>query len=265
MAKQLGDLSEKEKRREILRKAELEINLAEREVKEWKMHRRESPKPYKAEQKSYETEPRSNTTSDILCRTPTRYSPINDPSSASPKLKYIEKRLKDLEDLRSYENEKHRKEIERLESLIDKMQQARQSEPKTDQLQNLLLEKTRELDRKTQEISELKSRLISESKKKQNVPRCTSQEAFERGQKAQNPNIPKAKKPLKSPKTKLKPQDDTLYWKTKAYELSTKYFVALKSLRQDLNKLKNDYYSELNNFKDIYKSLYKNARNLKKP
>lgn len=258
MAKQWDVLTEKEKRREILRKAELEINLAEREVKEWKMHRRESPKPFEAEQKSYETEARSNTTSDILSRTPTRFSPINDPGSASPKLKYIEKRLKDLEDLRTYENEKHRKEIERLESLIDKMQQTRKSEPKTEHLQDLLDEKTRELDRKTREIFELKSRLSSEAKKKPSIPRCTSHETVERGQKTQNPTSQKPKKPLKSPK--LKPQDDALYWKTKAYELSTKYFVALKSLRQDLNKLKNDSYSEWNNFKNVYKNLYKNAK-----
>ncbi|OMJ79595.1 hypothetical protein SteCoe_20365 [Stentor coeruleus] len=255
MDKQWGDLTEKEKRREILRKAELEINLAEREVKEWKIYRRESPKPYEADQKSNETEPRSNTISDILCRTPTCYSPINDPGSESPKLKYIEKRLKDLEDLRSYENEKHRKDTERLESLIDKMQQTRKSESKTDELQDLLLEKTRELERKTREISELKSRLNSESKKTHTIPRSTSQNTVERGQKTQNPNLQKHKNPLKSPKPK--PQDDALYWKTKAYELSTKYFVALKSLRKDFNKLKKNSYDEWSNFKNEYKSLYK--------
>ena len=124
------------------------------------MHKRESPK-------SYEIQNRSNTISDIF-KSPHQYSPI--PEIPSPKLQNIEKRIKDLEELRFYENEKHRKEIERLENMIDKMQQNRKNDPKVEILQKAFDQQCKQLNDKDNEILALKGKIKLEEKKKKTEP-----------------------------------------------------------------------------------------------
>ena len=138
------------------------------------MHKRESPSVI-------ENESRSHTISDILSRTPNRFSPIIDTFTNSPNLKEIEKRIRDLEDIRQIENEKHRNEIERLESMIDKMQQNRKNDPKIDILQQAYDQKAKELSLKNQEIIELRGKIKNENfeKKKPYSGRCNSRDSLE--------------------------------------------------------------------------------------
>ena len=157
----------REKRRAILQKAELEINLVEKEMNEWRLYKKDTPQ-------SVEAESRNNTISDILCKTPTRYSPISDINIGSPSSGAVLKRLKEVEELRKSENKPHRKEIERLEGLIDKLQQDRKNDFKYEILQQSYNELSKELAKKNKEIVELKNLLKHCQKNSKPVQRSNS-------------------------------------------------------------------------------------------
>ena len=209
------------------------------------MHKRESPK-------SYEIQNRSNTISDIF-KSPHQYSPI--PEIPSPKLQNIEKRIKDLEELRFYENEKHRKEIERLENMIDKMQQNRKNDPKVEILQKAFDQQCKQLNDKDNEILALKGKIKLEEKKKKNgTLRCTSHESIE-SQKKQKILVGKPNRPSTNDNKQL--ENELNYWKTKAYQLSTKYFTALKNMRKEVESIRSDCTNEWKNFRFTYQNTIK--------
>ena len=246
---------EREKRRAILQKAEFEINIAEREVHEWKIHRKESPNAL-----GPVIENKTHTLSDILSITPKDYSIAPDISNTY-ELMGIEHRIKDLEDLRRAESENHRKEIERLEQLIDNMQQNRKINQSGNDLDKLLAKKDRE-------ICELKQKLKSEDlarakKGKGATPRCNSQNSFENPKK-QKAAVPKPKNNMSGVCENKKPEQDSVHWKTKTYELTTKYFSALKSLREDLSKLRSDCTNEWKVFRQTYQVAIKQITNSQK-
>lgn len=237
MASRWDKEDEREKRKAILKKAEFEINLAEREVQEWKMHKRESPRCPEIINKTH-------TLSDILAYTPHSYSPI-----PSPDLMNLERRIRDLEEIRKEEKEKHRIEVERLEKLIDKMQQSRRSEQKQENLQGKYEAKSRELLEKNKEIAELRGKAQKELKKpKTPAVRSSSHASFE------------SSKPKRPPKPT---SSSATHWKTKAYELSTKYFITLKSMRQELSKIRSDCTSEWKTFRETFQNALKKIQILK--
>jgi len=219
MSKYRDDPDEKEKRRAVLRKAEFEINLAERELKEWKMHKKDSPS-------ISEISNHTHFLTELSPSTPTRVSTYHDLTISPSNLRAIEKRLKDLEEVRQIENEQHRKEIERLENMIDKMQDSRKIEPKFEVLQRAYQEKANELERKNRELIELKSR---------------------------------NKTGVKS--TGKQRKGDESHWKEKTFELSSKYFSALKGMREELNNLKKSCQDELKDFRLAYKSALSLCKN----
>ena len=229
MSKFLETPDDKEKRKAILRKAEFEVNLAERELKEWKVYRRDSPG---VSDISYRTNVTENT-----CKTPTRRTD-SEGITTSPNLTIIEKRLKDLEEVRQIENEKHRQEIDRLESMIDKLQDSRKFEPKFEVLQRAYTEKNNEVERKNREISELQSRLKYLEKKRQSGRSLNRENSY-------------TGKPVKPA---LKEEG---YWREKAYELSTKYFITLRTMREELDNLKKTCTTELKDLKSLYMAALK--------
>lgn len=206
---------ELEKRRAVLRKAEFEINLAERELKEWKMHKKDSPS-------ISEISSRTHILTELTPKTPTRNSTPQDFSCSPSNLRTIEKRLRDLEEIRQVENEKHRKEIERLENMIDKMQDSRKIEPKFEVLQRAYQEKTNELERKNRELIELKSK-----NRGRNVGKSVEKPTF---------------------------NCEELYWKEKAFELSGKYYNVIKGMRAELDKLKKNCQEEMKDLRLTLKS-----------
>jgi hypothetical protein len=248
MAKIWENPNDREKRRAILRKAELEINLAEREVQEWKLHRRESPKCLDINNKSQNL-------SEILSKTPNNYSPALEFAPVSPSITSIEKRIKDMEIIRQTENDKHRKEIERLEAMIDKMQNSRKNDQKVEFLQQAFEEKSREVLIKNKEISELRTKIKNnEPKKNKNINvRCNSQESID----SQRKNKSLLPKTLKNNYDNKQLEKEVKYWKNKAYELSNKYFAALKSMREEISKIKNDSANEWKVFRQGYQNVFK--------
>lgn len=204
-----------EKRRAVLRKAEFEINLAERELKEWKMHKKDSPS-------ISEISSRTHILAELTPKTPPRNSTPQDFTFSPSSLKTIEKRLRDLEEVRQVENEKHRREIERLENMIDKMQDSRKIEPKFEVLQRAYQEKTNELERKNRELMELKGK-----KKGRNAGKSVGKPVF---------------------------SCEEQYWKEKAFELSSKYYNVIKGMRSELDRLKKSCQDEMKDLRLALKS-----------
>ena len=252
MARNLDRQEEREKRRAILRKAEFEINIAEREVNEWKMHRRESPHTL-----GPVLENRTRTLSDILCSTPKDYGIAPDISNTY-ELAGLEGRIRDLEEIRKMESEKHRKEIERLEQLIDNIQDTRRNNQDRSGLEKALAKKDKE-------ICELKEKVKKEegmraARGKAATNRSSSQNSFENPKK-QKPGVPRGLNTANRSGENKKSDMDMVYWKTKAYELTTKYFTALKSLRVDLEKLREDCTNEWKVFRQTYQNAIKQINN----
>jgi hypothetical protein len=231
----------REKRRAILRKAEFEVNLAERELKEWKSHKRDSPS---ITDTSYRTNLTENT-----CKTPTKTTDSDIGDSSPTTLKTIEKRLKDLEEVRQTENEKHRKEIERLENMIDKLQESRKIEPKFEVLQRAYLEKNNEVERKNREILELNNRLKYLEKKRSG--RSLNREHSYSGRPFKPEDIKLAERAGKGQNI------EEGHWRGKAMELSTKYFVALTGMREEINNLRKNCELEIKQLKTAYISAIK--------
>jgi hypothetical protein len=265
---------EREKRKGVLRKAEFGVNLAEKELEEWRRQRKEEgreigkekfrgdedPGREKYESKAVQrnitpvivTDRKKSISSEASNKRFSQHSPITDISSISPDDIKIEKKVKDLEELMQIEEKNHRCEIERLESMIKYMRENRKIDPKIEGLQKAYSETVNELAKKCHELESLKAQQITKPNTKRLEIRHNSHSGLHKDKKSYD--IKPVKQKLKALPSK-EIEDKSIYWKDKAISLSLKYKSLLKSMKSELSSLKSDFRSESSKLFEAYSSL----------
>ncbi|CAG9331364.1 unnamed protein product [Blepharisma stoltei] len=274
---------ERERRLEILMKADQETKLAEKELNEWRKDKI-IPNYSKIPQNVYKFEEIDRKESPV--KTPL-ISEINKNPKKPEKdwhkhYKELKARFIEQEKLHSKEKERFQEEIERLEKLIDEIQKNRsgsnlsqikileqeieqhkvQVNLKCAEIENLLkIQKQKDI-----EIGKIKVKYQNLKEKLQKIK--TDQE--EKAKKEENEmkwikNEPAQKAVLKKKKVKKEPQlckdckiqSDEEHWRNVALELTEKYFSALKGLKEDLGSFKENlaktYHNKFKSFTEHYK------------